>query len=431
MSELDVIGALTGTDKSSSVSWGWDYLRHYDELFSRWRYSQINVIEIGVANGSSLAAWERYFDRATLVGIDIAPECLRFAHDRVIVRIGSQEDPGFLHGIAAEFPPTIIIDDGSHIAHHMIAAFEVLFPTLAPGGVYVFEDLAFHFEESPRPFQGAAAHQGLSETHIYDYLNKFMRARAACLDTPEKSWGFARYAFEQIDTITVAGGLIAVRKRAPRDVNRDITVFEQKLANASNRIEAAKRYADYLIKHDSNLERAAALLREVLATQPKDEALWESLVHVLLRQNRLDEASDAANRQLALSPGNAGYWDRLASIERLRDRPELEITVIQRLTELRPDGVTYHIRLSELQHLLGDLPAALTSAQRAAKIAPDDMNARNRLAAFAGAGKCPSLSCRHVPDVGGVFADGAVGGEPAHAGGVKDAGTPPGIRPAP
>jgi hypothetical protein len=218
MGELDAIGAITGTDKSSSVSWGWDYLRHYEELFSKWRHSQINLIEIGVANGSSLSAWERYFDRATFVGIDVNPDCQRYGQGRVFVRIGSQDDPGFLHRVAAEFPPTIIIDDGSHIAHHMISAFEVLFPTLQPGGVYIFEDLAFHFEESPRPFQGAAAHQGLSQIHIYDYLNKFIRARAACLDKPDNTWGFERYAAEQIDSITVAGGFISLRKRAIREM---------------------------------------------------------------------------------------------------------------------------------------------------------------------------------------------------------------------
>lgn len=382
MSELDVIGVLTGTDKSSSVSWGWDYLRHYEELFAKWRFGQINLIEIGVADGSSLAAWERYFDRASLVGIDINPDCARFAKGRVNIRIGSQEDPGFLHGIAAEFPPTIVIDDGSHIAHHMIAAFEVLFPALQPGGVYIFEDLAFHFEDSPRPFQGAAAHRGLSQTHIYDYLNKFMRARAAYLDLPEKSWGFARYAFEHIDSMTVAGGLIAIRKKAPRDITRDAAVFEHSLAKASDRGEVARRYAEYLVKHDGNLDRAASLLQEFLERQPGDEAAWDTLLHVLLSLNRLDQASVAANRQLALNPGKAGYWDRLASIERMRDKPELEVTAIARLVELQPDVANYHLRLSELQHLLGNLPAALAAARRTAQLVPEDVSVRNRVAAL-------------------------------------------------
>ena len=114
------------------------------------------------------------------------------------IRIGSQEDPGFLHAVAAEFPPTIVIDDGSHIAHHMIAAFEALFPALQPHGLYVFEDLSFHFEDGVGQWQGAKRHQGKAEMPIYDYLARFIRARAANLATPADAWGFARYAYEQI-----------------------------------------------------------------------------------------------------------------------------------------------------------------------------------------------------------------------------------------
>jgi tetratricopeptide (TPR) repeat protein len=382
MGELDAIGAMTGTDKSSSVSWGWDYLRHYEELFSKWRRSQINLIEIGIANGSSLAAWERYFDRATLVGIDINPDCQRFGQGRVFVRIGSQDDPGFLHRVAAEFPPTIIIDDGSHIAHHMISAFEVLFPTLQPGGIYIFEDLAFHFEESPRPFQGASAHQGLSEIYIFDYLNKFMRARAACVEKPDKTWGFERYAVEQIDSITVAGGFISVRKRAIREVGAEIAVFEENLASGYKSYEVARRYAEFLVKHQINLDRAANVLQDASSHHVLDEADWNILLQALLNLNRLDEASEAANRQLTLNPTNLGYWDRLAGIERMRSRPDLEIVAMQRLTKLKPSDGLYQLRLSELHHQVGNLPASLAAAKRAAELAPDNVNIVNRVGAL-------------------------------------------------
>ena len=49
-------GALAGTDKSSSVSWCWDYLRHYEELFRPFRDQPINLLEIGVASGASAGA---------------------------------------------------------------------------------------------------------------------------------------------------------------------------------------------------------------------------------------------------------------------------------------------------------------------------------------------------------------------------------------
>jgi cephalosporin hydroxylase len=34
----------------------------------------------------------------------------------------------------------LIVDDGSHRSEHVIASFEVLFPLLARGGLYVIED---------------------------------------------------------------------------------------------------------------------------------------------------------------------------------------------------------------------------------------------------------------------------------------------------
>jgi tetratricopeptide (TPR) repeat protein len=383
MSELDVIGALAGTDKASSVSWSWDYLRHYEELFRPFRYQDINFIEIGVASGASLAAWTRYFDRAKFVGIDVNPECRRYAWDRVAIRIGSQEDPGFLHAVAAEFPPTIVIDDGSHVAHHMIASFETLFPALLPGGVYVFEDLAFHFNESGRRFQDASAHQGLSDTHIFDYLNKFMRARAAAVEAPDKTWGFDRYAFEQIDSVTVANGFIAVRKKAPRDVQNAVAIFENELNNNyNNRNEAAYRYAEYLIKHEINLDRAASLLPEILAAEPRDEPMMSSLLDVLIRLERFDEAADTAYKLVRIGRSNAGYWDKLAMIERRRNRPEQEVAALTQLAELQPKAAGHHHRLSELHEQLNDLPAALAEARHAAELEPAIADFRERVAAL-------------------------------------------------
>src|SRR5215469_13685137 len=91
--DLDMIGVLEGTDKSSAVAGCWDYLRHYQPLFAPWRDEPINVIEIGVAHGSSLSVWKNYFSKANIVGVDINPDCKRYELDRAIVEIGSQIDP--------------------------------------------------------------------------------------------------------------------------------------------------------------------------------------------------------------------------------------------------------------------------------------------------------------------------------------------------
>jgi hypothetical protein len=93
---LDQIGAIEGTDKSSNISYGWDYLRHYEEWFALWCDQDINVIEIGVLNGSSIGVWLTYFSRAQIIGVDINPPCARLARERVRIKIGSQDDPDFL-----------------------------------------------------------------------------------------------------------------------------------------------------------------------------------------------------------------------------------------------------------------------------------------------------------------------------------------------
>ncbi|HYP89238.1 MAG TPA: hypothetical protein VEQ59_13820, partial [Polyangiaceae bacterium] len=48
----------------------------------------------------------------------------------------------FLTRVIAEIgAPDIIIDDGSHLSEHVVHSFHILFPLLAPHGIYVVEDL--------------------------------------------------------------------------------------------------------------------------------------------------------------------------------------------------------------------------------------------------------------------------------------------------
>src|SRR5437763_1266547 len=109
---LDELGIVRGTDKSSLSQ---DYLRHYERLLMQFVRAPITLIEIGIADGASLETWQRYLETATIVGIDIDPACKRFETDRTIVHIGSQTDAAFLDSVVLAHPPTVIIDDGSHL----------------------------------------------------------------------------------------------------------------------------------------------------------------------------------------------------------------------------------------------------------------------------------------------------------------------------
>ena len=50
-----------------------DYLRIYEREFSKWRDSEIHLLEIGVNKGASIKLWLEYFTYASIYGVDINP----------------------------------------------------------------------------------------------------------------------------------------------------------------------------------------------------------------------------------------------------------------------------------------------------------------------------------------------------------------------
>lgn len=121
------------------------YLPIYEAAFSRFtaREQPIHLLEIGVQNGGSLQVWSKYIpEGSTIVGIDIDPECVRLPMDaNISIRIGDATDPVALDHMLGDAKFDVIIDDGSHHSHHVIATFEYCFERLAPGGIYIIEDL--------------------------------------------------------------------------------------------------------------------------------------------------------------------------------------------------------------------------------------------------------------------------------------------------
>lgn len=146
--DLSELAARFGSDK-----WGgrW-YTPHYQKHFEPFRDHAVKVLEIGVggyespdAGGESLRMWKHYFRRGLIYGLDIV-EKNGVEESRLRVLQGDQGDAQFLDSIARELGPfDIVIDDGSHIAHHIITSFNALFRHVRPGGLYVVEDLAMAY----------------------------------------------------------------------------------------------------------------------------------------------------------------------------------------------------------------------------------------------------------------------------------------------
>jgi cephalosporin hydroxylase len=135
------------------------YLKIYEDHLSRFRNTPFHMLEIGVAQGGSLSLWRRYFGpEALLFGIDIDDRCRQFDKRDAHVRIGSQDDPAFLRSVVSEMGGVdVVLDDGSHMASHQLTSFQVLFPLLNEGGVYICEDL--HAAHSPA-FDGGYRRSG-------------------------------------------------------------------------------------------------------------------------------------------------------------------------------------------------------------------------------------------------------------------------------
>lgn len=136
------------------------FLDIYERHFAKYRDTPVHMLEIGVFKGGSLELWRKYFgDDAVLFGVDINPDCAARVTAPNQVRIGSQDDPAFLRGVAAEMGEIdIVLDDGSHVSGHQQVSFETLFPLVKDGGLYVIEDT--HTAYWPDAYDGGYRREG-------------------------------------------------------------------------------------------------------------------------------------------------------------------------------------------------------------------------------------------------------------------------------
>jgi hypothetical protein len=118
-----------GTDK-----YPW-YTPFYSALFADKHVKR--VLEIGVLNGASLAMWRDYWPEAVVWGFDKE----RRRDTDIQVMYGDQSKPEDLAFAASRGPFDIIIDDGSHEPADQILGALTLVPHLAPGGLYIIEDV--------------------------------------------------------------------------------------------------------------------------------------------------------------------------------------------------------------------------------------------------------------------------------------------------
>lgn len=141
-SENPLIDYLEKNPDGRAVNKWRHYFDIYHRHFARLRGQSLTMIEIGVFNGGSLRMWRDYLGpQATIVGVDINPECKQLSEPGIDIVVGDQADRMFLRSLSQRYPNlAILLDDGGHKMHQQIATFEELYPRLRSDGIYVCED---------------------------------------------------------------------------------------------------------------------------------------------------------------------------------------------------------------------------------------------------------------------------------------------------
>ena len=142
-------------------------LEQYDEFWARRPdFRAESIVELGIWDGGSTALWFEVFQPQKLVAMDLMTrgdsEYFRaFVRSRNIEsRISThwgvdQSDAAQVATIITKElsgPLDLVIDDASHMYEETKASFELLFPLVRPGGLYIIEDWAWsYFREFQEP----------------------------------------------------------------------------------------------------------------------------------------------------------------------------------------------------------------------------------------------------------------------------------------
>jgi methyltransferase family protein len=183
------------------------YFEIYDRHFSRFRHTDVHVVEFGVSHGGSLQMWKQYFGaKSKIFGIDINPHCKQLQDNGIEIFIGDQEDRPFLKVLAEKIPKIdILIDDGGHTMKQQINTFEELFPYIDENGVYLCEDLCTSYWWG---YSGGYKKRGTFieySKNFIDYINAWFSERTSRLAVTNFT--------KSVNSLHYYNGILVIQKR--------------------------------------------------------------------------------------------------------------------------------------------------------------------------------------------------------------------------
>ena len=133
---LFIYGKKYGSDKITHHKYHEIYHQYLKQFYDK----KGGLIEIGIAGENSLKMWMDAFPNMYIYGIDIGKED---KNDKYAIFKIDQSSENQLKSILDKIkhPIYFINDDGSHIPEHQLLTFNILFPLLEEGGIYIIEDI--------------------------------------------------------------------------------------------------------------------------------------------------------------------------------------------------------------------------------------------------------------------------------------------------
>jgi hypothetical protein len=150
MTDLCAFAFRYGTDKCPQL--GHNYTPKYYELLNNRRHSIHKVVELGIGHkdvchtsqitGASLYMWRDFFTNATIIGIDILPQC-QFEDVRIKTFQCDQTNLRQLMRTLRIIGNDIdlFVDDGLHDEDNQVSTCLRVMPFIKSGGMYIIEDV--------------------------------------------------------------------------------------------------------------------------------------------------------------------------------------------------------------------------------------------------------------------------------------------------
>jgi hypothetical protein len=158
--------------KSYDYQFGLNSTPIYEKVFKKRRIEKLKILELGVANGHSIASWHHYFPNSMIYGIDNKKPFKFFYKSKRVkyfqINVFDQKQIDSFIKKHGKFD--YIIDDSINTEKAMLMNIKNFYPSLNSGGAYFLEDFGF-YDHSQK------AMQKVKEYNLNNNMKYFLNCR--------------------------------------------------------------------------------------------------------------------------------------------------------------------------------------------------------------------------------------------------------------